>query len=74
MDGVELMQVIRNDECLKHLVIVVLTSSTADEDVLRSYAARCNSYLVKPITFDAFTEMIWALAEYWFTLECRRRW
>jgi two-component system response regulator len=49
-------------------VIIVLTSSQADEDVLRSYKLRCNSYLVKPINFDAFTKMIQSLGDYWFTL------
>ena len=58
MDGIEVMQEINKDERLKHLVIVVLTSSNADEDVLRSYKLRCNSYLVKPINFEAFAKMI----------------
>ena len=53
---------------LKHLVIVVMTSSKADEDVLRSYKLRCSSYLVKPITFEAFAKMIQSLGDYWFTL------
>ena len=56
------------DEALKHLVIVVLTSSQADEDVLRSYKLRCNSYLVKPINFETFAKMIESLGDYWFTL------
>jgi two-component system, chemotaxis family, response regulator Rcp1 len=68
MDGIEVMQEINKDERLRHLVIVVMTSSKADEDVLRSYQLRCSSYLVKPINFDAFAKMIQSLGDYWFTL------
>jgi two-component system, chemotaxis family, response regulator Rcp1 len=68
MDGIEVMEAIGNDDRLKHLVIVVLTSSDADEDVLRSYKLRCSSYLVKPIKFEAFAKMIQSLGEYWFAL------
>ncbi|HEY1550832.1 MAG TPA: response regulator [Kofleriaceae bacterium] len=68
MDGIEVMQAINADERLRHLVIVVLTSSNADEDVLRSYKLRCSSYLVKPINFEAFAKMIQSLGDYWFAL------
>jgi chemotaxis family two-component system response regulator Rcp1 len=68
MDGIEVMREISSDEALKHLIIVVMTSSKADEDVLRSYKLRCNSYLVKPIKFDAFAKMIQSFGDYWFTL------
>jgi two-component system, chemotaxis family, response regulator Rcp1 len=68
MDGMEVMAEIGKDEALKHLVVVVMTSSKADEDVLRSYKLRCNSYLVKPIAFEAFAVMIQSLGDYWFTL------
>jgi two-component system, chemotaxis family, response regulator Rcp1 len=68
MDGIQVLQEISKDAQLKHHVIVVLTSSDADEDVLRSYQLRCSSYLVKPINFDAFAKMIQSLGDYWFTL------
>jgi CheY-like chemotaxis protein len=68
MDGIEVMEAIGKDDQLKHLVIVVLTSSSADEDVMRAYKLRCNSYLVKPIKFEAFAKMIQSLGDYWFTL------
>jgi CheY-like chemotaxis protein len=62
------MQEISKDEQLQHLVTVVMTSSKADEDVMRSYKLRCSSYLVKPINFEAFATMIKSLGDYWFTL------
>jgi two-component system response regulator len=68
MDGIEVMQEINADERLKHLVTVVMTSSKADQDVMRSYKLRCSSYLVKPINFEAFAKMIESLGDYWFTL------
>jgi CheY-like chemotaxis protein len=68
MGGIEVMQEVSNDERLKHLVIVVLTSSNADEDLTRSYKLRCSSYLVKPLNFVAFADMIKSFGDYWFTL------
>lgn len=68
MDGIEVLQELNKDERLRHLVVVVLTSSNADEDVLRSYKLRCSSYLVKPINFETFAKMIQSLGDYWFTL------
>ncbi len=68
MDGLEVMEEVGKDESLKHLPIVVLTSSAAEEDVLKSYKLRCNSYLVKPINFDGFAKLIQSMSDYWFTL------
>ena len=68
MGGIEVLREIGKDEQLKRLVVVVMTSSEADEDVLRSYQLRCNSDLVKPLNFDAFAKMIQSLGDYWFTL------
>lgn len=68
MDGNEVMAEINRDEALNHLPIVVLTSSKAEEDILRSYKLRCSSYLVKPINFEGFATMIQSLTNYWFTL------
>ena len=68
MDGNEVMEEVSRDEALRHLPIVVLTSSKAEEDILRSYKLRCSSYLVKPINFEGFATMIQSLSDYWFTL------
>jgi two-component system response regulator len=68
MDGIQVLQEMNKDERLVHHVVVVLTSSNADEDVLRSYQLRCSSYLVKPINFEGFAKMIQSLGDYWFTL------
>ncbi len=66
MDGTEVMAEVGKDERLRHLPIVVLTSSRAEEDVLKSYRLRCSSYLVKPINFAEFSKLILSLSDYWF--------
>jgi len=68
LSGIEVLQEITADPALRHHIVVVLTSSKADEDVLRSYKLRCSSYLVKPVSFDAFAKMVQSLGDYWFTL------
>jgi CheY-like chemotaxis protein len=68
MDGREVLQAIASDEKLKHLPVVVLTSSDAEKDVLMSYKLRCNSYIVKPVGFENFSKVIQSLRDYWFTL------
>ena len=65
MNGIEVMQEINKDDRLRHLVIVVLTSSKTDEDVLSSYQLRCNSYLVKPMGLDEFGTLVRALDQFW---------
>lgn len=68
MGGLEVLKEVARDDHLKHLPIVVLTSSEADKDVLMSYQLRCNSYIVKPIDFENFAKVIQSLTDYWFTV------
>lgn len=68
MDGREVLEAVNGDERLRHLPIVVLTTSDAEKDVLMSYRLRCSSYIVKPVDFDNFAKVIQSLADYWFTL------
>lgn len=64
-DGRECIAEIRGDESLKHIPIVVLTTSQADEDVLASYRLGVNSFITKPVTFDKLVETVRTMAEYW---------
>ncbi|HYW58857.1 MAG TPA: response regulator [Polaromonas sp.] len=68
MDGREVLREIVRDNKLKNLPVVVLTTSSAATDIQSMYDMRCTSYLVKPIDFDYFVEMIRELKEYWFDL------
>lgn len=68
MDGREVLAEITADPALSHLPVVILTTSAAEEDVLSMYKLRCSSYMVKPIDFDQFVQVIRTLGKYWFTV------
>ena len=65
MDGFELLTALKADPRLRHLPVVVLTTSYRDEDVVRAYAAGACSYVVKPVGLDALTRVISLLTAYW---------
>ncbi len=65
LDGHEVLREIKNSDDLKHIPIVVLTTSESEGDVAKAYNNYVNSYLVKPIDFSEFTEMIRELGFYW---------
>jgi chemotaxis family two-component system response regulator Rcp1 len=66
MDGREVMAAINADESLRHLPVVVLTTSAAETDILQMYALRCSSYIVKPVMLEEFIQVITKLEEYWW--------
>jgi CheY-like chemotaxis protein len=68
MDGAEVLAEMVSDEALRHLPVIVLTSSRADADVQKMYGLRCSSYIVKPVDFDKLIEAIKVIGRYWFTL------
>jgi two-component system, chemotaxis family, response regulator Rcp1 len=68
MGGREVLAEMLEDERLKSLPVVVLTTSEQDEEVLKMYQLRCSSYIVKPIDFDQFLKVVRTIAEYWFTV------
>jgi CheY-like chemotaxis protein len=57
-DGREVLAEIKNDEKLRSIPVIVLTTSQAEEDVLRSYQLHANAYVTKPVDFDGFIEAI----------------
>jgi len=65
LDGLEVLKEIRDDKVLDGIPIVVLTSSEADRDVARAYSHRASGYLVKPIDFTHFRNMLDAACSYW---------
>jgi len=58
MDGREVLAAVKADAELRQIPIVVLTTSEAEEDVLRSYALHANAYVTKPVDFDRFIEVV----------------
>ncbi len=68
IDGLEVLRLIRLDERLKLLPVVILTSSIEEQDLLRSYSLGANSYIRKPVDFVQFVEAIRTLGLYWLVL------
>ena len=69
--GHEVLSWLREQPGLKRLPVVVLTSSQEPSDVNRAYDLGANSYLVKPVAFDALLEMVRMVGLYWLTLNVR---
>jgi len=65
-DGREALKEIKADPTLRRIPVVVLTTSKAEEDILRSYDLGVNSYVTKPVTFKSLVELIKVLGRYWF--------
>ena len=65
-DGREALKEIKADADLRRIPIVVLTTSKAEEDIVRTYDLGVNSYVTKPVTFKSLVELIKVLGNYWF--------
>jgi two-component system response regulator len=68
MDGREVLAEMVKDESLRHLPVVILTTSADEHDVLNMYRLRCSSYATKPVDFDQFQRVIQGIEDYWFTV------
>ncbi|PRY37878.1 two-component system response regulator [Umezawaea tangerina] len=71
MGGHDLLAVLKADEDLRRIPVVVLTTSGADEDVLRSYQLHANAYVTKPVDFDAFVTAIRQIDDFFITVVAR---
>lgn len=67
-DGREVLSIIKNDQQLKHIPVVVLTTSKAEEDVLRSYELHANCYVTKPVDLDKFIVVVQSIDRFWLTV------
>ena len=68
MDGREVLAAIKSDPDLKHIPVVVLTTSEAEEDVLRSYSLHANAYVTKPVDFDRFIQVVRQIDDFFVTV------
>jgi two-component system response regulator len=68
IDGLEVLRAIKEDQDLRNIPVVVLTSSTQDIDLIATYDLGVNSYIVKPVDFDQFTTAVQAIGFYWLLL------
>jgi CheY-like chemotaxis protein len=67
-DGREVLAEIKEDPDLRTIPVVVLTTSEADEDILRSYSLHANAYVTKPVDFDRFIEVVRQIDEFFVTV------
>ena len=67
-DGRQALLEIKNDPQLRRIPIVILTTSEAEEDILRSYDLGVNSFIVKPVTFDGLVQVMRTIGLYWFEI------
>ncbi|MDA8429168.1 MAG: response regulator, partial [Geobacteraceae bacterium] len=65
IDGLEVLRTIKADPDLSQIPVVILTTSAAESDVARAYDSHANSYLVKPVDFTQFVELMEVLGYYW---------
>jgi two-component system, chemotaxis family, response regulator Rcp1 len=68
MDGRQVLKTIKNDDTLKQIPVVVLTTSKSEEDVLRAYQLHANCYITKPVDFNRFMEVIKSIENFWLTV------
>jgi len=68
MDGREALALIKADPQFSTIPVIALTTSQAEEDVMRSYASGVNSYIVKPVSFTGLVEVMRGLAQYWLEI------
>ncbi|SRR5688572_17783317 len=67
-DGREVLEDIKKDPNLRHIPVVILTSSQAEEDILRSYRLHANCFITKPVDFEQLTKVVLGIEQFWFTL------
>lgn len=68
MDGREVLREIKNDPKLRRIPVIVLTTSTAEQDILESYDLHANCYVSKPIDFDRFLSVVRQIDQFWLSL------
>jgi CheY-like chemotaxis protein len=68
MDGREVLSAIKSDAKLRTIPVVVLTTSRAEQDVLRSYELQANCYITKPVDLEQFLTVVRAIEDFWFTI------
>jgi two-component system response regulator len=67
-DGREVLAEVKADDDLRRIPVVVLTTSQAEEDIIRSYDLHANAYVTKPVDFDRFVHVVKSIDEFYFTI------
>lgn len=67
-DGREVLAEIKADDLLKSIPVIVLTTSSAEEDIIRTYNHHANCYITKPIDLEQFINVVKSIGDFWFTV------
>ncbi len=67
-DGPEVLAEIKEDPALKHIPVVILTSSKAEEDIIKTYNLHANCYVTKPIDLEQFMMVVNSIRDFWLTI------
>ncbi|MBN3869442.1 MAG: response regulator [Nostoc sp. JL33] len=67
-DGREVLAEMKGDENLKRIPVVILTTSQAEEDILKAYNLSANCYITKPVDFDQFVKIVQSIENFWFAI------
>lgn len=67
-DGREVLEEIKNDERLRHIPVIILSTSKAEQDILKSYNLHANCYITKPIDLEEFMSVIRSFENFWFNI------
>jgi chemotaxis family two-component system response regulator Rcp1 len=68
LSGQEVLAAIKADQCLKCIPVVILTSSSAEQDIMRSYNLHANCYITKPVDLDQFIEVVKSIEHFWLRI------
>ena len=66
--GIQVLHEIKHDFDLRHIPVVVLTTSKAEEDIITSYKLHANCFITKPVNFERFMEVVNAIDYFWFSI------
>ena len=67
-DGREVLGEIKSEDSLKQIPIVILTTSEAEEDIIKSYELHANCYITKPVNMEQFVKVVKSVGEFWFSI------
>ncbi|MCX7008392.1 MAG: response regulator [Kiritimatiellaeota bacterium] len=68
MDGREVLRLVKSDESLRRIPVVIITSSQAEEDILRAYDLQASCYVTKPVDLDQFIKVVKNIENFWLTI------
>jgi two-component system, chemotaxis family, response regulator Rcp1 len=68
LDGRDVLVQIKSDPVLKRIPVVILTTSDAEQDIMRSYELHANCYITKPVDLDQFIKVVQSIEDFWFSI------